>query len=361
MIIVYLGRRGGGSQLLMSTLLNMERNSSVLEIWVSSRNEDIEYLKSRNYPVRIFEVPHNLIAVPRLFDALELVSTLSKLFWFSMISNTKIFVHVMPSPLDLIIDIAAKMSRKSVVRVVHDFTNHVGENWPTNRAIRIRLKFATHIVTFSKYVLTNLANIRDKNIRMASLPNQLVIHGDIDQGVIDASRQIIDQPLPRVLVIGRAHAYKGHQLLPDLSKKFGQKCTFLIAGSGIQRDFDSDNVYIIDKWLTDAEFNYLLDISEILLFSYTEASQSGIIPIARAKGKFIVCTNVGGLAEQVEGYQDAIIVAKSDVEELAAGLENALSRLNSSNPPALVPQKTHETLQTITSPELFNVLLTFSN
>jgi len=328
MIIIYLGRRGGGSQLLMSALLGLEDSKCVSQIWISESNEDLDYLKSRNYNLRIFSVAHSLGLLISPFVLFRFLVTLIELFWSTSISKDKIFVHLMPSPLDIVIDLAARLRNKYVVRVIHDFKNHPGEKWPTERAIEIRARFATRIVVFSKYVLENLSNIEKKSSFVSNLPSKLVVHGDVGEDVSILSRRLLDSSLPVVLVIGRGLSYKGHKYLDELSKELSQTCVFVIAGEGIGDSLESDSMILINKWLSDAEFDYLLDISQIALFPYTEASQSGTIPLARAKGKFIICSDRGGLPEQVDGYQDAIVLKKIDLVTIEAGVRTALSQIS---------------------------------
>ena len=328
MIIIYLGRRGGGSQLLISTLLQLENSKHVSQVWVSESNEDLDYLKLKNYPLRIFNISHSYRSLIRPFTLFRFLVILIELFWSTSISKNKIFVQIMPSPLDIVIDLAARLRNKYVVRVIHDFKNHPGEKWPTERAIEIRARFATHIVVFSKYVLENLSNIEKKSSFVTNLPSRLVVHGDIGEDVSILGRRLLDFSLPVVLVIGRGHSYKGHKFLDELSKELSQTCIFVIAGEGIGDSLESDCMVLINKWLSDAEFDYLLDISQIALFPYTEASQSGTIPLALAKGKFIICSDKGGLPEQVDGYQDAIVLKKIDLVTIEAGVRTALSQIS---------------------------------
>ena len=361
MIIIYLGRRGGGSQLLMSALLGLEDSKCVSQVWISESNEDLDYLKSRNYNLRIFSVAHSFRSLISPFVLFRFVVTLFELLWFTSISSSKIFVQIMPSPLDIVIDVAARLRNRYVVRVIHDFKNHPGEKWPTESAIEIRARFATHIVVFSKYVLENLSNIEKKISFVTNLPSTLVIHGDVGEEVSIFGRRLLDSSLPVVLVIGRAHSYKGHKFLDKLSKELSQTCIFVIAGEGIQDSLESDNMVLINKWLSDAEFDHLLDISQIVLFPYTEASQSGTIPLARAKGKFIICSDKGGLPEQVDGYQDAIVLKKIDLVSIEAGVRTALSQISKGTSGKSESFGSLKSPHTYSHPNLYEVLLKICN
>ena len=361
MIIIYLGRRGGGSQLLMSTLLELEISKYVSQVWVSKSNEDLDYLKSREYPLRIFNIIHSYRSLIRPFTFFRFLVTLIKLSWSTLKSKDKMFVQIMPSPVDVVIDAVARIRNKYVVRVIHDFKNHPGEKWPTRRAVKVRARLATHVVVFSKYVLGNLSNMKEKKSFVTNLPSTLVIHGDIGKEVSILGRSLMDSLLPIVLVIGRVHSYKGHKFVDELSNEFSQTCSFIIAGEGTRDSLESDNRVLINKWLSDAEFDYLIDISRIVLFPYTEASQSGTIPLARAKEKFIICSDVGGLSEQVDGYQDSIVLEKIDLATIEAGVRTALSQISKGSSGKSELPSSPKSPHANSHPNLSEVLLKISN
>jgi glycosyltransferase involved in cell wall biosynthesis len=361
MIIVYLGRRGGGSQLLMSTLLRLENSNCVREVWISASNEDLLYLQKMNYPINTFKITHELSSLKRITSAVNLIFTPLNLVWKTLITDSNTIVHIMPSPLDLVIDLAARIRKKRVVRIIHDFKSHQGENWPTSGAIRIRLWCATHVITFSKFVLNNLPKIKMKISTVANLPSQYIAHGEIGQDVIDCCTIAAENRLPIVLVIGRGQTYKGLDYLGPLSLELENHCSFLVAGRSPKISHDSVKIIVMDKWLSSAEFEYLIDASQVLLFPYIEASQSGTIPSARAKGKFIVCTNVGGLPEQVKGYPDSIVIMNPDLNAMTEALKTALIQLRSRDLSISTEPSSLKSTSDIVMDELSEVILAISN
>ena len=59
------------------------------------------------------------------------------------------------------------------------------------------------------------------------------------------------------------------------------------------------NLSIIDKFLDEEEISYLLNTNDVLILPYIDATQSGIVTLGMASGLPIICTNVGGLKEQI--------------------------------------------------------------
>jgi glycosyltransferase involved in cell wall biosynthesis len=130
-----------------------------------------------------------------------------------------------------------------------------------------------------------------------------------------------------LLFLGRISQYKGIELLleaisrisPDIYSKL------IIAGKSnypINVPKNSDKIEFLDKWLTEKEISDLINSSDIMVFPYLEATQSGAITLAIAGCRPILCTNVGGISEQIsEG--EAIIVTP-DKEQITLGLTNLI-------------------------------------
>ena len=98
----------------------------------------------------------------------------------------------------------------------------------------------------------------------------------------------------------------------------------MIAGAGSIKTFEHENVHLWNYWLTEAEIEFLLSESSIVIFPYLEASQSGVIPLAVKKNKIILATKVGGLEEQLEGYEKKVLVNPCDENELIKGIKECI-------------------------------------
>ncbi len=55
----------------------------------------------------------------------------------------------------------------------------------------------------------------------------------------------------------------------------------------------------------------------LVVLPYVSATQSGVIPIAAAFGRAVIATNVGGLAEQVDGGRLGVLIPPADSAALA--------------------------------------------
>ncbi len=111
------------------------------------------------------------------------------------------------------------------------------------------------------------------------------------------------------LFFGRIDEYKGidrlckaYISLPDEYKKTNP---LVIAGKGQLSNeekvlIDSDsNIYLINRFINDDEMIGLFIGSSVVIMPYTEASQSGVLPIAYKFGKSVIVSNLPGLTENV--------------------------------------------------------------
>ena len=76
--------------------------------------------------------------------------------------------------------------------------------------------------------------------------------------------------------------------------------------------------------MTDREIESLISTHSVVVLPYSEASQSGIIPICTALKRPVVVTPVGGLTEQVISGITGIIAASHSAADIASALTLAL-------------------------------------
>ena len=57
---------------------------------------------------------------------------------------------------------------------------------------------------------------------------------------------------------------------------------------------------VLDKFLSDNEFNDLIEKSDVLIFPYRKISQSGVLLTALAHRKPVLVSRVGGLTQPLK-------------------------------------------------------------
>jgi glycosyltransferase involved in cell wall biosynthesis len=139
-----------------------------------------------------------------------------------------------------------------------------------------------------------------------------------------------------VLSFGRLLPYKGLDLLAAAWRLLPAGAAELrVVGSGPESPaLDAlralPAVTVENRWVPEAEVGALFGWADAVVLSHTEASQSGVAAAARAAGRWIVGTGVGGLAEQLREDPNAVVCAAAPAS-LAAGI---LSLSGQVGPPA---------------------------
>lgn len=127
------------------------------------------------------------------------------------------------------------------------------------------------------------------------------------------------------LFFGRICKYKGlYNLLKAYDSIVGEeKSILVIAGDGKleakeMQLINKNRVLLINRFIQDGEMLYLLKNSRTVVLPYTEASQSGVIPIAYSFGIPVIASNIPGLVEYVENGRSGILC--SDNQEIRDAL-----------------------------------------
>lgn len=127
------------------------------------------------------------------------------------------------------------------------------------------------------------------------------------------------------LFFGRITKYKGLHILAEayqmLSKEF-DNITLTIVGNGKFEEYSDEfsrlsNVTVINRWIMDEEVGSFFKGSNIItVLPYTDASQSGVIPIAMEYQSLVIASDTGGLSEQVKDKETGYLFRSKDIQDL---------------------------------------------
>lgn len=116
------------------------------------------------------------------------------------------------------------------------------------------------------------------------------------------------------LFFGRFEKYKGLDVLANIfSQPEARGYNLIVAGDGeidnsVQVKMrESKNINLIKRYITDAEMVWLIKNSLAVILPYSEASQSGVIPISYYFGVPVVVSNIAGLTQFVENRKSGLI------------------------------------------------------
>ena len=301
-LLIYWGRRGGG----LTLFRQFERVllDSNVDVFISARPT----LRASD-GVQFGISPFNFY---KWFSARRELVELARQSRFSLA------VFVMASPWDLLMGRKLMKSGIKVKRIIHDATPHPGEFFPPKFWIKALLKDCSKILTFSHFVgnlLNNLYTQDSDSIDVLPFPSVRTYN----------KTQSKNGPDRKILLIGRGKKYQGQEMLESAWRILTREgLVLVIAGEGFKPRNVENRIEYKNHWLNEQDLFDEIASSDVVVFPYFEASQSGTIPICNALRVPVVITPVGGLVEQVENMKNGIISSDVSAKSFAAAIELAL-------------------------------------
>lgn len=220
---------------------------------------------------------------------------------------------------------------RTTVLTIHDVVSHPGEERGLRMVMhRTLARAARKIIVHGDALREQLRRVAPKVV--AHTPVAAIPHGVL--GMYKAW-DAPDVPLePRtVLFFGRMTRYKGLDVLVRAQALVSERvpgARFVIAGRGealamYATQLRAPGFEVHDRFIANAEVAALFRRAAVVVLPYTEASQSGVIPVAYAFGTPVIVTRIGSLPEVVDDGGSGLIVAPGNAEELAAAIVAVLT------------------------------------
>ena len=212
---------------------------------------------------------------------------------------------------------------RSVV-TYHDYHSHLGESSILARLVLFATpRIATNFIFLSDHV---------RNEALLDRPSIAQISAVITHGLYSLPSLVRKTPKslrssPKTFIfLGRISPYKGVELLIRAFEKAAIAGARLIIAGKSNYSIDVKDiphgVELVDRYLDEDEMAALLNLADVLVLPYLEATQSGIAILGIASGTPMVCTCVGGLMEQL-GENEALFCLPE-----TAALSEALVRVS---------------------------------
>ena len=300
---IYWGRRGGGLTLF---------------------NQFIEDCKDHEIPVLEFSRPTRTLknggkTAISILNFPSWIKARKTVISTALDQGVDTVVFVMASPWDIFLGKKLMAAGINVVRIIHDGSPHPGEYFPSKFWIRWLIRDCSRIVTLSQFVANQLVSnfaVNPNLIRVCDFPVPRIKVPSITKS----------KEFKRVLLIGRGKKYQGQSLIEEAWTLFKRPgITLVIAGEGFTAKENQPGIEYKNFWMTDAQLIEEIAASDLVVFPYLEASQSGTIPICNYLGIPVIVTPVGGLPEQVEHGVDGLVLSEISAVVIAAAVVSVLN------------------------------------
>ncbi len=237
-----------------------------------------------------------------------------------------IAVCAMPAAMDFVMAAALKLAGVPYAVVVHEADPHPGDRFPSQLVLQRWLaRHAVAVFALSSFVADRLREqdrLGGQRLLLTSLPP-----------FFDGA----DAPSPgahggalRLLSFGRLLPYKGLDLLTESLSLLGPRRDLVVRVVGLGPESPEldrlralAGVTVENRWVAEDEVPAVLAWADAVVLPYREASQSGVAAAAIAARRWIVSTRVGGLPEQLAGY-DRAVLCEPAAPDLAAALRALL-------------------------------------
>lgn len=236
-------------------------------------------------------------------------------------------ICVHPGPLDLQMAWALRRKKVPFLAIVHDADLHPGDGLPLQMELQRALwrraaalcALTTHVA--ERLVSQGLASGGSRpliRLRHPPMPCELPAAAPRSDAV-------------RLLSFGRLLPYKGLDLLADALRRLrpGTALEVRVVGSGpasgvLDELRNLQGVSVENRWVAEDEIGGLLAWSDAVVLPYREASQSGVAALAVGAGRWVIATDVGGLAEQLAGER-RVLLCQPEAAALAGCFEQLLA------------------------------------
>jgi len=188
-----------------------------------------------------------------------------------------------------------RLLNREIIYTVHDGILHMGENsFFLQKYSDLNLKSASKLIYLTQYVKTRVENTLKIN-----KPSLVAPHGLLENDYICMD---IPKNGKNLLLMGRISPYKGAELLAETVAEISDEIDqCIIAGKSNYKlqIKETPKLKILNQYLSEKKVGDLLNWADILVLPYLEASQSGVIALGIYAELPMVCTQVGGLKEQL--------------------------------------------------------------
>ncbi|KDE19969.1 lipopolysaccharide biosynthesis protein [Acetobacter aceti 1023] len=329
------GRKGAGPRIaveLAKALNTLPHTSAILSLSTGAEVLQAEPKLHNDVPVRTYK---NLSSF--FMRVLQVPHLLRALGGMLRVVRPDVAICAMPGPLDLVMAMALHKAGVPVVVLVHDAAAHPGDGFIGQIFLqRLLIWLADVPVTLSQHVAAQLEQqwcMRGRHALVAFHPPFAFAAPLKAQAVPFAHKGPV-----RLLFFGRLLSYKGLDLLAQALTDMEGKVQYIcrIAGYGPHsHELDQlaalPNVQIDNRWVPEVQVRHLIAWADALVLPYREATQSGVGAAALAAGRWVISTDISGLAEQF-AEEPNVLFCKPEAQSLADVLMQFIK-----NRPAITP------------------------
>ncbi len=215
------------------------------------------------------------------------------------------------------------------------------DSWLNRATLGIQFRCCDHIFVHTQKMKEELCQefpVAEKAVTVIPFP----INNSLPDTMLtpsEAKRRLgLNHDEKAILFFGRVRPYKGLEYLLDalrlLSADRQANYRLIIAGepikgceeyvreiqSSVSKDFDPGQVLLRMQFIPDEDVEMYLKAADILVLSYKEIFQSGVLFLAYAFGLPVVATDVGSFREEIVEGRTGFLCQPGDAADMARAI-----------------------------------------
>lgn len=324
--LIYLGRRGAGPMYALEMAQAMSLSCKLLCV-ISSYTENLNLwreLAERNGNIQLLEVKTYRNKIEFLLRSLN-VGVYVKICKAVNVFEPK-FVY---SPMGHFWQrfIVPYLRCKCKIQTIHDPVLHKGEDSLIRKCIMRFFDYKS-----DRYII--LSDVFKKQLIQSGIKEKdilIVPHATFNtynHGAVFDSKKY-----NRFLFFGRIIKYKGLDVLLRSLEYVLRDCPeakLVIAGNGNMGEYEvlldkyKTNIDLHIEWIRDEDVKKYFEQVDFVVLPYTQATQSGVIPLSYSFGKPVIATRLGGLPEQIIENKTGVVITPDSEHELGEAIVSLL-------------------------------------
>jgi len=321
-VVNYIGRKGGGAVYAYEMTKSLITNGCTIYAVIAQDIENLDKWKE----LRLEE----LLLIPTYSNKFDYIKNSIKYRLIGLPKLRKKFanVHVdavyvpMIQPWSRMINYIFKGCQRIVT--VHDPKPHSGSNSYFDWLCRTTATDADDVVILTETFRDYSAQCFRKDKEHV----HVIPHGIFNYyKTTEDSNICVDYDAKKInfLFFGRITKYKGLHILAwayeKLSNEF-ENITLSVVGNGDFGEYREEysrlkNVTVTNRWINDDEVgSFFRGKNVVTVLPYTDATQSGVIPIAMEYNSLVIASNTGGLSEQVRDKNTGYLFEAGNTQAL---------------------------------------------
>ena len=228
-----------------------------------------------------------------------------------------------------LLNIIEKKLNIKIIYTLHDPVPHIEKNIPKKIFRYFIMNLNNKIYKLSQKSKKIFLHIHSKKMLPRNWNENHIIFQQHPLVVTESNKDLFLLKENKIVFtfIGRLEYYKGLDLFIEVIKNLNdlldeevlKKICFVVAGRGniepIEIESQKVDIKIINKFLSEEEFDSIIVHSDVIVLPYIEATQSGVLAKAVYADKVAIVSDKGALSDYVIDNKTGFVI-KPTVEEL---------------------------------------------